>query len=77
MATRCTRTIVPERGSQGREPRTITPRQVLEVRSIAHGVACGHREERVKTFGLDCLQACLLEEDGPVLWSEGREASEA
>jgi hypothetical protein len=37
-------------------PRTMTPRVVLEVHGIASRVAHGHRDEGVKTIGLDRLQ---------------------
>jgi hypothetical protein len=49
----------------------MTPRVVLEVHGIASRVAHGHRDEGVKTIGLDRLQWWWLAKDGPSLWSKG------
>jgi hypothetical protein len=56
---------------------TITPRLVPEVQGVAYVLARCHLSNAERTFRLDRIRECWLDEDGMSRVREGREASEA
>jgi len=74
IAVRCAITIIYDRGASRPGPRTMTPRQVLEVNGVAYVVAHCHQGGCKKTFRLDRSREHWLDEKGTSRLSEGREA---
>jgi DNA polymerase III epsilon subunit family exonuclease len=61
MTERCAITIVYEQRWQQPQPRTITPRLVLEVHGVAYVIAHCHLSHAERTFRLDRIRQCWLE----------------
>jgi DNA polymerase-3 subunit epsilon len=64
MTERCAITIVYEHGWQRPKPRMITPHLVLEVHGVAYVIAHCHWSDAERTFRLDRIRECWLEEEG-------------
>ena len=75
IAEQCTITIVYEPGSQRPAPRMITPCLVLKVHGVAYVIAHCHRSDAERTFRLDRIRGCWLDEGGMWRVRKGREAS--
>jgi DNA polymerase III epsilon subunit len=60
MAERCAITMVYEHQWQRPQPRTITPRLVLEIHGVAYVIAHCHLSDAERTFRLDRIRACWL-----------------
>jgi predicted DNA-binding transcriptional regulator YafY len=54
--------IVYEHQWQPPQPRVITPRLLLEVHGVAYVIAHCHVSDAERTFRLDRIQQCWLEE---------------
>jgi len=64
ITERCAITIAYESGWQRSGPRKITPRLVLEVHGVAYVIAHCHLSDAERTFRLDRIRECWLEEEG-------------
>jgi DNA polymerase III subunit epsilon len=62
MTERCAITIVYEHGGLRPTPRMITPCLVLEVHGVAYVIAHCHQSDAERTFRLDRIRGCWLEE---------------
>jgi DNA polymerase III epsilon subunit len=60
MSEQCAITIIYESGWQRPQPRTITPRLVLEVHGVAYVIAHCHVTQAERTFRLDRIRECWL-----------------
>jgi DNA polymerase III epsilon subunit len=60
MTEQCAITIVYEHGWQRPQPRTITPRLMLEVHGVAYVIAHCHLSNAERTFRLDRIRECWL-----------------
>jgi DNA polymerase III epsilon subunit family exonuclease len=60
ITTQCAITIMYEHGWQRPQPRTITPRVVLEVQGVAYVIAHCHVSHAERTFRLDRIRECWL-----------------
>jgi DNA polymerase III epsilon subunit family exonuclease len=60
MTERCTITIIYEHGWPRPQPRTITPRLMLEVHGVAYVIAHCHLSHAERTFRLDRIRECWL-----------------
>jgi len=63
MTKRCAIAIVYEHGWPRPTPRVITPHLVLEVHGVAYVIAHCHRSDAERTFRLDRIRGCWLEEE--------------
>jgi DNA polymerase III epsilon subunit len=61
MTERFAIAVVYEHGWQRPQPRTITPRLVLEVHGVAYVIAHCHMSGEERTFRLDRIRECWLE----------------
>jgi DNA polymerase III epsilon subunit family exonuclease len=68
MTERCAIMIVYEHGWQQPTPRMITPRLVLEVQGVAYLIAHCHLSDAERTFRLDRIWECWLEEEAGNPW---------
>src|SRR4029453_2761490 len=68
LSERCAITVVYEHGRQRPQPRMITPRLVLEVHGGAYVIGHRHLGDAERTFGLDRIRECWLEEGGRQSW---------
>jgi len=75
MSEQCAITIVYEHGWQRPTPRMITPRLVLEVHGVAYVIAHRHLSDTERTFGLDRIRECWLEEGGRQSWPRSPKAN--
>jgi DNA polymerase III epsilon subunit-like protein len=64
MAEQCAITIVYKHGWQRPTPRMITPRLVLQVHEVTYVIAHCHVSDAERTFRLDRIRECWLEEEG-------------
>jgi DNA polymerase III epsilon subunit family exonuclease len=64
MTERCAITIVYEHEWPRPTPRMITPRLVLEVYGVAYVIAHCHGSDAERTFRLDRIRECWLDEEG-------------
>jgi DNA polymerase III epsilon subunit len=60
ITEQCTITIIYEHGWQRPQPRTITPRLVLEVHGVAYVIAHCHWSDAERTFRMDRIRECWL-----------------
>jgi predicted DNA-binding transcriptional regulator YafY len=75
LSERYTITIVYEHGWERPQPQTITPRLVLEVHGVAYLIAHCHLSYAERTFRLERIRACWLEEKGRQSWPRSFKAN--
>ena len=75
LSERCAITIVYEHGWERPQPQTITPRLVLEVHGVAYLIAHCHLSYAERTFRLERIRACWLEEKGRQSWPRSFKAN--
>jgi DNA polymerase III epsilon subunit-like protein len=75
IAEECAITIIYDRGSPRPGPRTMTLSVVVEFNSVAYVVTHCHHSGIKKTFRLDCIRKCRLEEEGRQSWPRSLKAN--
>jgi DNA polymerase III epsilon subunit-like protein len=75
IAEECAITIIYDRGSPRPGPRTMTLSVVVEFNSVAYVVTHCHHSGIEKTFRLDRIRKCRLEEEGRQSWPRSLKAN--